>query len=977
MTTYRAAALVLSLVVTSTLPAMSADHLLISEVVVTPTDGEYIELFNPTDSVIDLSDTFLTDATYAPGGAFYFNVVTGSAAAAGGGGFSDFHARFPDGASIAPDEYQTVALAGSDAFVATYGQAPTYELYEDGASADAVPDMREALPGTVNNQGGLSNSGEVVVLYRWDGAGDLVEDLDYVVWGDKAEAVDKTGVAVDGPDPDSMPTEFLADTPIATQDVTAPDGHAVGSSFTRVDVNEGTETQTGGNGLTGDDETSENLSATFAEQVATPNGGLLGGIGISVGDVQQPEGDGGSTTFTFTISLTQAAPAGGVSFDLATADDTATAAGLDYTPASATGVTISEGATSTTFDVGVIGDLDGEINERFLVLVDNVSGDGVQILDGQGDGIILNDDPVAIHVIQGAGESSLLEGSAVTTLDAAVTAIGPEGFFLQTINGFDDGDPDTSEGLYVYTGSPVPPGVQPGYATEVTGTVVEFYGFTQLEAPLTINVSVGGVPMPQPVVFDALTPSPDPTAPSCAVEYECYEGMLVSAGGLVVGPTQTFGTDPVAEFHAIATPGPAPFREIGAEYPGLAALPPTVPIFDGNPEVFEVDPDKLGVANVLARPGDIYAAVGPLGYEFGGWEIWAVDDILLTPGPTVVEPVRPAGPGEMTISSLNLYRHYDDVDDPLTQDEVVSTAEYLTRQTKFRRYILDVLRAPDIVGVQEVENLDILIALAADIQAADPSVVYAAYLIQGNNSFGMNVGYLVRDTVDAVTVTQLGLGDILVGWGFPLFDHPPLLVEGTWSNGGASFDVAVLNNHTRSFNGVADPFDDFARQKRFQQAQSIAQKVQDYQTTNPNTPLVVIGDLNAYQFTDGYVDVVGQIRGEVTPEHNLLSGPEITSPTLTNQITRVASDEQYSYLFRGTRQVLDHGLTSAAARAYASDQAYGRGNAESPGILITDDSIPDRSSDHDGMVLYLDIGSVLFTDGFESGDTARWSSATP
>ena len=42
-------------------------------------------------------------------------------APAGRFSLADFHARFPDGASIAPGEYQTVALAGSDDFFAEYG----------------------------------------------------------------------------------------------------------------------------------------------------------------------------------------------------------------------------------------------------------------------------------------------------------------------------------------------------------------------------------------------------------------------------------------------------------------------------------------------------------------------------------------------------------------------------------------------------------------------------------------------------------------------------------------------------------------------------------------------------------------------------------------------------------------------------------------------------------------------------------------
>ena len=90
--------------------------LLLSEIVVTPTAGEFVEIHNPTASAIDLSDVYLTDATFAGGGTYYYNIVTG--ANAGGGGFGDFHARFPDGASIAPGEFQTVSMAGSDDFFA-------------------------------------------------------------------------------------------------------------------------------------------------------------------------------------------------------------------------------------------------------------------------------------------------------------------------------------------------------------------------------------------------------------------------------------------------------------------------------------------------------------------------------------------------------------------------------------------------------------------------------------------------------------------------------------------------------------------------------------------------------------------------------------------------------------------------------------------------------------------------------------------
>ena len=98
-------------------PASAAeDHVMITESVVTPTAGEFIEIHNPTAGAITLSDYYLTDATFAGGGAYYYNIVTG--ANAGGGGFGDFHARFPDGSTIAPGDYQTVAIAGSASFLA-------------------------------------------------------------------------------------------------------------------------------------------------------------------------------------------------------------------------------------------------------------------------------------------------------------------------------------------------------------------------------------------------------------------------------------------------------------------------------------------------------------------------------------------------------------------------------------------------------------------------------------------------------------------------------------------------------------------------------------------------------------------------------------------------------------------------------------------------------------------------------------------
>ncbi len=269
--------------------ATAIQSLLISEVVVTPTAGEFIEVYNPNATAMDLSNVFITDATFAADGTYYYNIVTGSNA--GGGSFGDFLARFPDGASIAPGAYQTIAIAGSDAYFSTYGTNPDYELFEDNTSADGILDMREALPGSINSQGGLTNGGEVAILFYWDGTTDLVTDLDYVIWGDTDEAVDKTGISIDGPDADTDVSTYSNDTSIASQQLVSTSAHANGQSFQRQDLFEGTEITSGGNGVNGQDETSEDFMNTWCSSSATPGAeSSCGGNPVALFKINEVQG---------------------------------------------------------------------------------------------------------------------------------------------------------------------------------------------------------------------------------------------------------------------------------------------------------------------------------------------------------------------------------------------------------------------------------------------------------------------------------------------------------------------------------------------------------------------------------------------------------------------------------------------------------------------------------------------------------------
>jgi predicted extracellular nuclease len=139
---------------------------------------------------------------------------------------------------------------------------------------------------------------------------------------------------------------------------------------------------------------------------------------LSIDDVTHTEGNAGTVTYTFTVSLS-AASAGAVTFNIATADGTATTADGDYVAKSLTSQTIAAGLTTYTFDVTVNSDTAVEPTETFLVNVTNVSG--ATVGDGQGQGTITNDDfpPVPTASV---GDASIIEGqSGVSYLSFTVT----------------------------------------------------------------------------------------------------------------------------------------------------------------------------------------------------------------------------------------------------------------------------------------------------------------------------------------------------------------------------------------------------------------------------------------------------------------------------------------------------------------------------------------------------------------------------
>lgn len=393
-----------------------------------------------------------------------------------------------------------------------------------------------------------------------------------------------------------------------------------------------------------------------------------------------------------------------------------------------------------------------------------------------------------------------------------------------------------------------------------------------------------------------------------------------------------------------------------------------------------MDSDGLvGAVRLEATSGATIAnLVGPLDFGFRTYTV--LPDPGLTQADVVgnvsATPVRVRASDEFTVGSYNLQRFFDDVNDPAIGEPVLTATAFSNRLSKASLAIRNVLRSPDILGVVEVENLTTLQSLAAKLNADDSSLNYVAYLVEGNDIGGIDVGFLVNDNrVDVVDVTQEGKDTTFIdpNTGEPalLNDRPPLLLRANVNPGaGAQFPVTVIVNHLRSLGGVEDPLDgNRVRTKRRAQAEFLANLVQVRQTANPGERIVVVGDFNAFQFNDGLVDSIGTIKGMPAPaDMVVLASRDFVTPDFTNLVNSLPVGQRYSFVFDGNAQVLDHVLVGSNLLGHIRGIGYGRLGADFPESFRNDPSRPERVSDHDGIVAVLTFD--LDGDGFPDDSDA-------
>lgn len=542
---------------------------------------------------------------------------------------------------------------------------------------------------------------------------------------------------------------------------------------------------------------------------------------------------------------------------------------------------------------------------------------------------------VPICAIQGRGTVSPYLGRNVRVhglVFADLDETSRRGFFIQ--EPVCDGDPATSDGIFIYTGSRSQV-VSVGDMVEVQGLVGEYFGLTEISAgQADISLLSSGNPLPPPTDLDP--PADDSLA---EIYYESLEGMYVRMpDAIVVGPTNA------SEETWLVRADLGIERIFQDERPGTGEA---VCVDDGG--AFRLRPQ--------AKTGDRVAPFhGVLDYSYNKYRLQLLEQPVLAPGRSSYMPA--AGSAGFSVATLNLKNLFDLEDDPGTDDLLPSPAEYQRRLGKLALLIHEGLGEPVLLGVQEAENQKVLEDLVSR-----PEIVadYGVVLLDGPDRRGIDSGFLYRrDRARLLEFWQHqgctrlvdglgpdGTGDALRpqnaltcdwnGDGYPdgnrLFARPPLflrLAVTPCDSGEAAcseeLDILVIVNHWKSKSEDTRSVK-YTLPRRIEQAEFVASLSRQLIEKHPQSALIVMGDLNDYPDAQPLTILASAGLHPVRSSGNPKDG--------------------YTYIYQGISQVLDYILASPNLYVHLLSARTVHANADYPAVYFNQAGTLLRSSDHD------------------------------
>ena len=569
----------------------------------------------------------------------------------------------------------------------------------------------------------------------------------------------------------------------------------------------------------------------------------------------------------------------------------------------------------------------------------------------------------SIGSIQGTSHLSPLVNIQVTGIAGIVTARDTNGFWIQDAG---DGNALTSDAVYVFNSTLAKPLV--GDSVLVSGRVQEFrpgnnasnLTTTQINAsasfagawtsvssgnalPTAILIGPGFLP---PTAISAGLGNVE-TTPGYALRpqlysmdfYESMEGMRVSLPSAISsGPTNVSSGE--TALYALAQAGAA--GTFLSPRGGLVIGPGQ---FNGQRIII----DNRIFASPSVNSGAVLSGVtGVLDYSFNNYKLLLTEQATVVSNTLVRESVTIA-PGRFGMASYNV----QNLGGNATPARFTAVAAQITGN----------LGSPQLLSLQEIQDnngatnngvvsADVTLnTLAGALNTASGRNYAWVSVTPQNNTDGGQPGGNIRqafmyDTsrvsfsgvvggaLDSVAATSAG-GQIVLNLGAGRIDptntafansRKPLVTQ--FSVDGQQ--IIVISNHFNSkggdepLYGPNQPPVNSSETQRLAQAQAVGSFVQGLLAINANANIVVMGDLNDFQFA-----------ASLAP---------LAAAGLTNMTNTLPENERYSYAFEGNLQTLDqmwvsHNLLSNGGPIYDVVHA----NAE----------FLDQISDHDPVLLTL------------------------
>ena len=584
-----------------------------------------------------------------------------------------------------------------------------------------------------------------------------------------------------------------------------------------------------------------------------------------------------------------------------------------------------------------------------------------------------------VSEVQGTGATSPLEGQAVVVSgivtgdfqeDDGDTRRNLRGFYIQ---GVPDGNPESSDGVFIFDGGNPGIDVNVGDAVEVRGSVAEYFGETQVQASSVRITGTGSItPTPLRLPASATTLNSDgwPVA-----DLERYEGMLVELNETLT-VTDLWTLERYGE--VMLSAGGRAYQFTNANAPNAAGYAAhldntarrTIILDDGLRAENPSDLHYLGAGNAPGysiRLGDtLDGLIGNLRYSRGSggngtedWRLEPTDDPLFQN--TNPRPGPPAVGGSLRVGAINVLNFFTTID----QGEDTcgpggdagcrgadSNAELARQREKTVTALLE--SGSDILGLTELQNnRDASLRVLVDAMNARVGSDDFAFIDTGTiHTDVIKAGIIYRRSV----VTPVGdfvLLDRSVDSRYNDDRNRPSLAQAFASNAnGARLSVVV--SHLKSKGSSCDTDGDpntgdgqgNCNLTRVNAAAALADWIDTDPTGSGDPDYLLIGDMNAYYLEDpietfrsaGLVDL---LTGQPNP---------------------------YSFVFRGQSGAYDYAFATASLAPQVRGALEWHINVDEPPVLdynlefgrdpaLFDPDIPYRASDHDPVIVGIELAN--------------------